>query len=259
MSSGVPEVDIAAWVGQYLWPFSRISAFVFAAPVLGSQVVPARLRLLLCLLLTGIVASALPSLPRCSVLTLDAWLVVVEQTLIGLTMGWILQLVFQALELSGQVVATQSGLGFSSLIDPNSGVSVASLSQLYVMLATLIFLAMNGHLVMIDYLFRSFTVLPLGRSPGLDLPWADLLAAGGWVFSAGLIASLPAAVALLVVNVALGIITRASPQLNIFSIGFPITLMLGLLAVWLSLRGFTDLFSALSDEAFARLQHFLRP
>ena len=257
MPAGIPEVDIAAWVGQYLWPFSRISAFVFAAPVLGSQVVPARLRLLLCLLLTGIVASALSTLPRCSPLDLDTWLIVVEQTLIGLAMGWIMQLVFQALELAGQVVATQSGLGFSSLIDPNSGVSVASLSQLYVMLATLVFLSMNGHLVMIDYLFRSFAVLPVGRSPGLNLPWHDLLAAGGWIFSAGFIASLPAVVALLVINIALGIITRASPQLNIFSIGFSITLMLGLLAVWLSLRGFTALFSAMSDEVFARLQHFL--
>ncbi len=258
MSAGPPDVDVAAWVGQYLWPFSRISAFVLSAPVIGSRVMPARLRLLLCLLLTAIVATALPELPRCRPLELDCWLVVAEQTLIGLIMGWIMQLVFQALELSGQLMATQSGLGFSSLVDPNTGVSVASLSQLYVMLATLLFLGMNGHLLMIEYLFHSFEVLPVGLAPGLDMPWSELSRAGAWVFSAGLVAALPVVVTLLVVNIALGIITRASPQLNIFSIGFPITLLLGLLAVWLSLQGFVDQFNALNVQAFALLQNFLR-
>ncbi|NNM51563.1 MAG: flagellar biosynthetic protein FliR [Pseudomonadales bacterium] len=252
------ELDLGVWLGQYLWPLSRISAFVLAMPILGSRIVPMRIRLLFCLLLTAVAAPMLQNLPRCNPLSMECWVIVVQQTLIGLTLGFMMQILFQVANITGQLVATQSGLGFSSMMDPNTGVSVASISQFYTMLVTLLFLSMDGHLVLIDYLVRSFQVLPITRSWDIPFNQHVLLASGTWMFAASLLAALPAMAALLVVNLALGVMTRAAPQLNIFSVGFPITLMLGLLLIWLSLDSFAEQFRGLSDQAFAMLQEVVR-
>ena len=151
----------------------------------------------------------------------------------------------------------QTGLGFSSMMDPSSGFSVTSISQFYMMMFTLLFLAMNGHLVLFDYLFRSFTIIPLDGGGGWNLDMMYLVRLGGWMMAGGLLISLPAVVSLLVINLALGVMTRAAPQLNIFSIGFPITLLLGLLTVWLSMIGIEPVFHLLVDEAFDHFQHVL--
>lgn len=249
--------DIGVWVGQYMWPMARVSAFMMAIPIISSRLVPVRVRMLFSLVITIMVVPQLESVPAIDPLTLRAWLMVAEQILIGIALGFIFQIFFHVAVLGGQIMAMQTGLGFSSMMDPSSGFAVTSVSQFYMMLFTLLFLAMNGHLVLFDYLFRSFTVIPLGSGGGWNLDMEYLARLGGWMMAGGLLVSLPVVVALLVINLALGVMTRAAPQLNIFSIGFPITLLLGLVTIWLSLLGIEPVFHLLADEAFDHLQHVL--
>lgn len=255
--NAMPTFDISLWVGQYLWPLSRISAFVMTMPVIGSRIVPVRLRLTLCLMMTLALVPQLHDLPRCEPLGLQCWVLVAEQVLIGIALGFLFQIFFQIANLTGQIVATQTGLGFSSMMDPHSGVSVASVSQFYTMIFTLLFLAMNGHLVLVQYLFQSFEVVPIGGGGFWSLDVDALLRSVSWMFSAALLASLPAVVALLVINLALGVMTRAAPQLNIFSVGFPLTLLLGLLALWISLSGVGAGFQTMLSQAFELSQRIL--
>ncbi len=257
MTTALPDLDLGAWLGQYLWPLARMGGFLMSMPVLGSRVVPIRVRMAFSIMLTVVAMPYVQDVPRCDPLGLLCWLVVVEQVLIGLAMGFCLQVLFQVFEISGQLVATQSGLGFSSMVDPSTGVSVASISQMYSMLVTLLFLALDGHLVLIEFAIRSFRVLPIQLGLNLPIRWHVLFQGGSWMFASALLVSLPALVALLVVNLALAVITRAAPQLNIFSIGFPITLLVGLLIIWLSLDQVPDQWHDLSIQAYDRLQQVL--
>ncbi|MDX5299564.1 MAG: flagellar biosynthetic protein FliR, partial [Gammaproteobacteria bacterium] len=150
----------------------------------------------------------------------------------------------------------QMGLGFASMVDPANGVNVPVLSQIYTITITLLFLAMNGHLVAFEVFAESFRALPIGEGllgAGLvdqDLWW--LLAHRiTWLFVAAMMLALPAMTAVLIVNIAFGVMTKAAPQMNIFSLGFPIGLLFGLLAVWVMHSGFQPQFQILSEETFA--------
>ncbi len=254
MIAAIPEIDLGAWLGQYLWPLARIGAFLLSMPILGSRMVPLRIRMIYSLMLTWVALPFLQTVPRCNPLGLECWLIVVQQLLIGLAMGFCFQFLFQLFEISGQLIATQSGLGFSSMVNPDTGVSVATISQLYSMLINLLFLAMDGHLILIDYLIRSFQVLPIRDSYALGIHWPLLFQSGGWMLSSALLVAMPAIVALLVVNLALAVTTRAAPQLNIFSVGFPVSLLVGLLVLWLSLKPLPEQFRQLADQMFVMLQ-----
>jgi flagellar biosynthetic protein FliR len=166
-------------------------------------------------------------------------------------------LFFQAFVIAGQIVAVQMGMGFASMVDPTNGVSVAVIGQFFTMLVTLLFLAMNGHLVVFEVLVESFTTLPVGS--GLDLThiW-ELVGRLGWVLGAGLLLVLPAITALLVVNVAFGVMTRAAPQLNIFSIGFPLTLVLGMVILWITLGDILNQYQPLAVEALQLLRSLVK-
>src|SRR5262245_22448348 len=163
------ELDIVAlqhWLRQFLWPLMRIGAFFMAAPILSAQVVSPRVRLLLALLLTMAVAPSLHNMPQPDFLSPASALLVLQQLLIGIGMALFLQILMHAFVMTGQIVAMQMGLGFASMNDPANGIVVTVISQFYLMLATLLFLALNGHLVMIDVLVESFRTLPVGAEIG---------------------------------------------------------------------------------------------
>jgi flagellar biosynthetic protein FliR len=193
------------------------------------------------------VAAAMPAIEPLSPAGI---LVVAQQILIGLSMGFALRLVFGALELGGQIITTQMGLGFASLIDPQNGAQSTLLSQFYTLLGSLIFLALNGHLLLIGLLADSFTTLPVAPT-GADreLLWT-LVAWASHTFAGAVLIALPAIASLLVVNLAFGVMTRAAPQLNIFAVGFPVTLVLGLLVVLYNLPTLFDQLNSLFDQAF---------
>lgn len=248
------SAELTAWIGAYLWPLFRIGALVGIAPVLGSRTVPVRIRFGLALALTLLVAPLLPMPPAVDPLSPPGMLITAQQLLIGLTMGFALRVAFSALEIAGQVIGQLMGLGFASMLDPQNGVQVPVVSQFYTLMAVLLFLAFNGHLVLIEVLVESFRSLPVGAA---GLPPASLWTLAAWagqMFAGAVRVALPAVTALLVINLTFGVITRAAPQLNIFAVGFPVTLLLGFLVMLFSLPGLPAQWQLQLEGTFAALQ-----
>lgn len=253
----IPVGELTAWLGRFLWPFFRISAFFMAMPVIGTQLVPMRVRLGLSIVVTLVVAPLLPDMPRVDGLSIAAYLLIGQQVLLGVVMAFALQLLFQIFIVAGQMISYQMGLGFASIADPVNGVSVAVLSQFYLMLTMLLFLSMNGHLVVIDVLVESFRVIPVSLTLfDVGILW-QIVAWGAWMFAGAVIIALPAVTALLVVNFAFGIMNRAAPQLNIFSLGFPFTMLFGLLIVFISLSGFLPQYQTIAEEGLVMMRQLI--
>jgi flagellar biosynthetic protein FliR len=253
------ELDVASlqhWLRQFIWPLMRISAFFMTAPILSAQMVSPRIRLLLALMLTLAVAPSLKDLPQPDFLSPASIVLVIQQLLIGIGMAMFLQIMMHAFVMTGQIVSMQMGLGFASMNDPSSGVVVTVVSQFYLMLATLLFLGLNGHLVMIEVLVESFRTLPVGAEIGPDR-MQSVIGWGSWLFGASLLMALPAMTALLIINSTLGVITRAAPQLNIFAIGFPLMLVLGLLIVWANMSSVLPQFERFSGEALQAMRQWV--
>ncbi|NLJ12309.1 flagellar biosynthetic protein FliR [Denitrificimonas caeni] len=227
------STQIAAWISSFLLPLFRIAAVLMVMPIIGTQLVPQRVRLYLALAITLVLMPVLPPMPHVDALSLQSILLIAEQIIIGAMLGFSLQLFFHIFVFAGQLVSMQMGLGFASMMDPATGVSVPVLGQFLLMLVTLLFLAMNGHLVVFEVLAESFVTLPVGQTLEVG-HYAILVGRLSWVIGAALLLVLPAISALLVINIAFGVMTRAAPQLNIFTIGFPLTLVMGLIIFWIS-------------------------
>ncbi len=223
--------EITAWIGSLLWPFFRIGAMVMSAPITGSQTVPIRVKLFVTLVLTLAIAPQLSPVPQFDPFSPMTLLLIIQQVLIGVAMGTALQLVFAAIVTGGQIIAYQMGLGFASMVDPQSGVTVPVVSQIYLLATSLLYLVFNGHLVLIEVVAESFTSMPIAPD-GLtrDGIW-QLVSWGSELFAGAVLISIPVVAAILVVNIAFGVMARAAPQLNIFAVGFPVTLTLGFLAM----------------------------
>jgi len=233
------NAQIGGWVGQFLLPLFRIAALLMSMPLIGTQLVPVRVRLYLALAIALVLVPTLPPMPVVESLSLASLLLIAEQLLIGVMFGFVLQLFFHVFIVSGQLLAMQMGLGFASMVDPANGISVPVLGQFVNVLVILLFLSVNGHLGVLEILAESFVTMPVGGGLSTNHFW-EVAGKLGWVLGAGLLLVLPAITALLVVNLAFGLMTRAAPQLNIFSIGFPLTLVLGLIIVWI---GMADIFA----------------
>ncbi|MFM2288462.1 MAG: hypothetical protein RL684_1605 [Pseudomonadota bacterium] len=246
--------QIQGWIGALFWPFVRIAACLMSAPVFGTSYVPRRLRIVLAGAITLSIAPLLPAPPDLPMLSAGGILMTVQQVLIGLAMGFAMQLVFDSLALGGQLLANGMGLGFAFNLDPLRGVSTPALGQLYIVLGTLTFLALDGHLALIGTLVDSFKGLPVGEQ-GLDP--ARLYSLAGWgseLFSGALAVALPGVTALLVINLAFGVMSRAAPSLNLFAVGLPVTLIFGLVIVLFGLPSFGTACRQLFAEGFAFLQ-----
>jgi flagellar biosynthetic protein FliR len=251
----ITSAEITGWLGSFLWPFFRIGAMVAAAPIFGTGFVPMRLRILFALVLTVAVSPLLPAAPSVDPISGLGLLITIQQILIGLSMGFILQLVFAAFVLGGQVIAMGMGLGFASMNDPESGVVVPTVGQFYTIAVTLIFLALNGHLIMINVVVESFQTLPVAATGvSTDGLWG-LVAWGGQMFAGAVMIALPAITALLAGNIGFGVMTRAAPQLNIFAVGFGIIMILGFVVMMASLPTILPEFRGLLEGAFSLMRH----
>ena len=247
------DTQISTWVASFILPLFRVTAVLMSMPVFGTPLVPTRVRLYFALAITVVIAPGLPPMPPVNALDLSALVLVAEQILIGVLMGFSLQLFFQAFVVAGQIISIQMGMAFASMVDPTNGVNSAVIGQFLTMLVTLLFLAMNGHLVVFEVLTESFTTLPVGSAMLVNHFW-DIAGKLGWVLGAAMVLVLPAITALLVVNIAFGVMTRAAPQLNIFSIGFPLTLVLGLVIFWISLGDLLNQYQPLATQALQLLR-----
>ncbi|MBK1641870.1 flagellar biosynthetic protein FliR [Chromatium okenii] len=249
--------DLALWVGAWLWTFVRISAALLVAPLFGARTVNVRVRIGLGLLLALVVVPQLQTPPVIDPLSLEGVVVAIRQVLIGISMGFVLQMVFSALTQAGEYIALSMGLGFASAMDPVGGVQVPMISQFLTILVMLIFLALNGHLVFIQLLLKSFESIPV-TSTGLlrDDLWA-IVTFGHTMFSHAVLIALPAMASLLLVNLAMGVVTRASPQLNIFAIGFPLTILAGFFVLVFTLPNFPARIGELLLLAFDLIQQMM--
>lgn len=254
------EVDAAVighWVNSLLWPLARISAFFFLAPILGTNYVNSRVRVILALAVTVIVFPHLPTMPVMDALSLPAMIIVAQQVIIGIAMALVLQVLLQIFILAGQIIAMQMGLGFASMVDPANGVSIAVVSQFHLMMVTLLFVCMDGHLAMLDVMINSFFIMPIGEGFISQANLMEIASLGTWMFVAGLLIALPAITALLMINMALGVITKAAPQLNIFAIGFPMMLVLGLCFLYITMGTYLPHFTDLSEHALKTMNAIL--
>ena len=247
------SAQIAGWISNFLLPLFRIAAVLMVMPIIGTQLVPQRVRLYMSLAITVLLVPVLPDMPQVDALSLRSMLLIAEQVLIGAMLGFSLQLFFHIFVFAGQLASMQMGLGFASMMDPATGVSVPVLGQFLLMLVSLLFLAMNGHLVVFDVLAESFVTLPVGQSLNID-HFAIVAGRLSWVIGAALLLALPAVSALLVINIAFGVMTRAAPQLNIFTIGFPLTLVMGLIIFWISTSDILAQYYTISSDALLLLR-----
>lgn len=238
------------WLGGLFWPFVRIGACLMMAPVYGASYVPRRLRLVLAGAVTLTVAPLLPAVPEVALLSVAGVITTVQQLLIGAALGFALQLLFDALMLGGQLLANGMGLGFAFNLDPLRGVTTPALGQLYVVLGTLVFLALDGHLALLNTLVDSFRGLPVGTSGFDAVRWRALADWGGILFIGGLRVALPGMTALLVINLAFGVMSRAAPSLNLFAVGLPVTLIFGLAIVTFGMPTIGTAFTGLLAEGF---------
>lgn len=252
------DAAIMEFIGRYFWPMVRISALFMAMPIIGTKIVTARVRIVLAFSVSLLVTPLLPPLPVVPLLSLQSFMIILHQVVIGLTIGFFLQVLFQIFVLAGQFIAMKMGLGFAAMNDPASGVSVTVLSQFYLIVTTLLFLSLNGHLVVIELIVSSFTTLPISEQ-GLstDVFW-ELAASGGWLFSKAMLVSLPILTALLIVNMAFGVMSRVAPQMNVFAVGFPVTLVFGLFLIWVGLVNLLPNFVSFVDDGFSVLHNILR-
>jgi flagellar biosynthetic protein FliR len=252
----VTNGQLEGWVALYLWPFIRIGGCLMVAPVFGAAFVPARTRLILAGALTLLVAPLLPA-TQVAPFSGPGLVVGAQQLLVGLAMGFVVQIVFDALSMAGQLLANSMGLSFAFNVDPLRGTGTPVIGQFYSIFVTLTFLALNGHLALLEVLVDGFRTLPIGVT-GLGAEGAmKVVTWGGQIFSGALLVSLPGVTALLIVNLAFGVVSRAAPSLNLFAIGFPVTLVCGLVIVMLGLPSVQHSFITLMKGGFTLLSQLL--
>ncbi|MCC6916755.1 flagellar biosynthetic protein FliR [Nitrosomonas sp.] len=246
--------QLNGWLAVLIWPLVRILAILASTPLLGSSSIPTPVKLGLALLLAILIAPLLPPLPQIDPGSGIGLIVLMQQVIIGLAMGFSMRIIFTAIEMAGEITGLQMGLGFAMFFDPQQSGQVQVIGRFYGLLATLFFLAIDGHLQVITILAESFTTLPVGTDGINTASFTALVDRGVMIFTLGLHLALPVLTALLITNLALGILTRAAPQLNIFAVGFPLTLGIGLLVMSWVLPYCTPLFSQIFRESFSFMQ-----
>lgn len=237
------------WMNGFLWPFFRIAGLVGTAPLLSESSIPIRLKVGVAALFTLVVMPLLGPIPHIPTASFAGLLIAAQQVLIGMALGLCMHLIFAATKMAGEFVGLQMGLGFASFFDPATGVRTSELSRLFSLVAMLIFLTVNGHLLMLFGLMRTFDLLPVGAS--LDPNgWGALLEWSGQIWISGMLLALPMIIVLLAINLALGILNRTAQQLSVFVVGFPITLITGLVVLAIVLPRTINFLSRLFADGY---------
>lgn len=245
--------NLALELVQHAWPLIRIGGLLMVMPAIGARFVPASARALLALALTLVIAPTTPLPALQSLFSFEAALIVVQEVILGVGMGFIMQLVFDAITLGGQTIAMSMGLGFAVFIDRARGVNVPVLGQFFLLLATLIFLALNGHLKVLETIALSFRSIPMNSDGTVVLTASEILSFSSVIFTGAVQIAIPAVTALLIANLAFGVMSRAAPTLNLFAVGFPVSLLFGIVVIFLTMDGFTGVVSALLESGLVAI------
>ena len=250
----ITQAQIEGWLGQLFWPFIRIGACFMVAPAFGALFIPPRLRLVLAGAVAYLVAPLIPHPTGIEVFSVGGIVVTIQQVIIGVSLGFALNVLFDAVSMGGQLLANSMGLSFAFNVDPMRGTGTPALGQLYALLVMLTFLALDGHLALIEVLVEGFRSLPIGQVGLSNEGIWQLVAWGTQIFSGALAVALPGITALLIVNIAFGVMSRAAPSLNLFAVGFPISLVFGLVIVLVGLPSLQSAFVVLLGKAFVLLR-----
>lgn len=254
----VTSAQLSSWLALFIFPFVRILAMVASAPILGNRQVPVRVKIGLSILLTIVIAPTLAIQPNVEPASALGFLVIFQQLLAGLAIGFTMRLIFTAIEMAGDIIGLQMGLGFAIFFDPKSSSYVPVIAQFLGILAILLFLSMNGHLLMLEALADSFRAFPINSTTSSAIALHTLASMGSSIFSNALQLSMPVIGTLLITNAALGILTRSAPQLNILAVGFPITLIIGFTAVMLSMHYIVPLLENITHASLNTILHVMQ-
>lgn len=258
----VTSAQLSAWLAAFLFPLIRILSFIGTAPIFGNKQIPARVKVALAVVLTIVISPTVEVQPGLEPGSTAGIFVVFQQIMAGMAMGFTVRLIFTAVEAAGEIIGLQMGLGFASFYDPVNASYTPVVGQFLGLIAALAFLAMNGHLLMLEALANSFQAFPVTAHPPTAEGWRTLTLWGGSILKSALQLSLPVLGALIITNIALGVLTRSAPQLNLFAIGFPITLSIGLIMLALSipyLAPLLELFTRNGIDTMLRAMHQIAP
>ncbi len=231
----VTSDQLNLYLTSFLFPLVRILAWLSADPLLGNRSAPVSVRVALGFVLTVAIAPTLPAPPAVALLSGEGLLILAQQIIIGVSLGFVLRIAFAAVEFAGHFMGMQMGLSFATFFDPVNGAQTPVVAQFMVLATVLILFALDGHHLVLEALVHSFTEIPLAAMPLSRYDFAAAVRWGGVIFMVGLQIALPVTAALLSTNLAIGMMTRAAPQLNIFAVGFPLTLGTGFLVLYFTL------------------------
>jgi len=246
-------VDFAQWSGwihAFVWPFFRLLGLASTAPLLSDAAIPKRVKIGLAAVLAVLVAPTLPPMPDVAAASWPGLWISAQQVMIGVGLGMVMRMAFAAVQTAGELTGLQMGLSFASFFDPSSGGNTAVLARLFHIIALLMYLAVNGHLLMLQGLLHTFAILPIGM-PALHAEgWGVLIECSAQILESGLLLALPLIVMLLTINLSLGILNRTAQQLSVFAVGFPISLSAGLLLLSLVLPQTGDFLQRLFQQGY---------
>ncbi|MBD3895217.1 flagellar biosynthetic protein FliR [Halomonas sp. ML-15] len=253
----VTFAQLQTWLMLFLWPFVRITAFLMAAPLLGHSAVPNQVKIGLAALLTVVIGPSLPELPDAPIVSWASLGIMIEQMLIGIAIGLTMQVMFAVVQAAGEFIGLQMGLAFATFFDAGSGTNTMILSRVFYMITLLMFLAFNGHLIVIEIIASTFVTLPIGMGGFNPGAFEMLVRFGGTIFVSGMLLALPLVGSLLIINLSLGILNRSAPQLTVFNIGFPTSLTVGIFLLMVLMTDFARFLQRLFSDSLGFLQNLL--
>ena len=254
----VTSDQLSVWVVTFLWPFVRMLALISTAPIFSEATMPRSAKIGLAALLAIVITPTLGPMPSVPLVSVGGFWILIQQVLIGAAMGFSMRMVFTMVQAAGEYAGLQMGLSFAVFFDPSSGGNTMVLSRLLNVMAILIFLAVDGHLMLVMTLAESFHTLPIADTPLAASGWFLLVSAGSHIFSDGLMLALPLIAILLTLNLAMGILNRVSPQFSIFSVGFPVTLLAGMGMLLLQMQYIAPFLELRFANGFASTLGFLQ-
>ena len=229
------EAQLMAWLSPFMWPFLRTLALFTAAPVLSMRSIPVRARIGMAFFIAFCAQPTLADQPPALMSDPGAVGIAAQQVVIGLVMGFAVRVAFAGIELAGELIGLQMGLNFAGFFDPATNAQANGASRFLGTLATLLFVATNGHLFLLGAVIHSFEVFPVTGGLGKLFETFQAGRMGAELFYMGLWISLPVICILMFVNMVLGVVSRVAPQINIFAVGFPVTLTAGLVGIFMTL------------------------
>ena len=254
----LPLREMTALTESLLWPLLRISGLLLVLPAISGAYVPTQLRVVLAVALAMLAAPIAVAPVGLDPFSLAAVPVIAAEIALGLAMGFALKMVLDAVALGGQSIALSMGLGFALFIDSARGINVPVVSQFLMLLATLIFLALDGHISAMEMLIASYGSVPIGTTLNFATIAGSLLELSAIVFTGAVQIALPAVAALAIVNIAFGVMSRAAPTLNLFAVGFPVSLLFGIVALLLTLDGFSATVTSLLGRSLDYIDSLAR-